>query len=54
LFLNLLEQLVDSGKLKRDDAIMADKGFDTNAELDSLGIKMNIPPKASLGMHMAK
>jgi hypothetical protein len=53
-FLYLLEQLVDSGKLKRGDAIMADKGFDTNAELESLGIKMNIPPKASSGMQMAQ
>ncbi len=45
-FLQLLGQLVASGKLLTCDAIMADKGFDTTEEIQSLGLSMNIPPRA--------
>ena len=44
-FLELLKQLIAAGRLNVGDAIMADKGFDTNSELQALGILLNIPPK---------
>jgi len=51
-FLQLLSQLVTKGKLIAGDAIMADKGFDTNEEIESLGLSMNIPPKARANSQM--
>ena len=43
-FLEVLRMKLESGKIKRGDAIMADKGFDIEAELKKLGLKLNIPP----------
>lgn len=53
-FLSLMEQLMSVGKLQPGDAIMADKGFDTNKELESIGLNMNIPPKARSGFQMSQ
>ena len=43
-FVNLLEKKMLVGEMLKDDAIMADKGFDIHEELDRLGLGLNIPP----------
>jgi len=43
---DVLRQLLDSGRLQRGDGIMVDKGFNIQAEVEELGLKLNIPPKA--------
>lgn len=43
-FLETLRQKLQTGKLSKGDAVMADKGFDISDELDKLELKLNIPP----------
>lgn len=45
--LDTLQQLIDSGKIKRGDGIMVDKGFLISEEIEKLGLKLHIPPFAS-------
>lgn len=45
-FYDLLKNLLDTGKLKSGDGIMADKGFTIEKEIGDLGLKLNIPPFA--------
>ncbi|XP_051813815.1 uncharacterized protein LOC127536712 isoform X2 [Acanthochromis polyacanthus] len=40
----LLEGLIECGYLKKGDALMADKGFLIEKDVESLGLKLNIPP----------
>ena len=43
-FLEILRQKVISGEIKKEDSIMADKGFDIQNDLKKLDLKLNIPP----------
>ena len=46
-FFKILEAFLKSGKLKQGDGIMTDKGFKIEKELESLGLRLNIPTFAS-------
>ncbi|XP_062585057.1 uncharacterized protein LOC134255348 [Saccostrea cucullata] len=51
-FLELLEILKDCGHILNGDAVMADKGFTIEEELNKLNIKLNIPPFIKEGKQM--
>ncbi|XP_078618709.1 uncharacterized protein LOC144886133 [Branchiostoma floridae x Branchiostoma japonicum] len=51
-FYDLLSDLMSEGKLKPGDAIMADKGFVIDKELEQLGLRLNIPPFSSSSCQM--
>ena len=42
--LKLIQSTLTAGEVKEDDAIMADKGFDIEDDLQKVGLKLNIPP----------
>ncbi|XP_053390346.1 uncharacterized protein LOC128553244 [Mercenaria mercenaria] len=44
--LEMFQQLLDSGRLKRGDGVMVDKGFLIKDEIEKLGLKLHIPPFA--------
>ena len=43
-FLEVLKYKIEISEIRYGDAIMADKGFNIDDELDELGIKLNQPP----------
>ena len=43
-FYDVLKLKLETGDLASGDAVMADKGFDIENELDKIGMKLNIPP----------
>ena len=43
---NVLQQLLDAGRLKAGDGVMVDKGFLIKEEIENLGLKLFIPPFA--------
>lgn len=51
-FIDLLSELVKSGKLRRGDGVMADKGFPIEKEIEAVGLKLNIPPFAPSAAQM--
>ncbi len=44
VFYELLQEMIDHGRIQAGDGIMADKGFRIEKELSSLGLTLNIPP----------
>ena len=52
-FYDLLEDLKTEGYVKENDAIMADKGFRIEKDLEKLGLNLNIPPFASSACQMS-
>lgn len=48
----LLQGLIECGYLKKGDALMADKGFLIEKDVESLGLKLNIPPFNKSNMQM--
>jgi hypothetical protein len=53
-FQDMLYDLIDEGYLRQGDALMADKGFNIEAEVGKCGLKLNIPPFATQGKQMSK
>ena len=51
--LELLSDLIDQEKVKIGDCVMVDKGFRIENEIDSLGLKLLIPPNASSTSQMS-
>lgn len=51
--LDLLQQLLDCGKLKKGDGVMVDKGFLIRDEIEKLGLRLFIPPFASTTCQMS-
>lgn len=47
-FFQLLQDLKDCGKILKNDAIMADKGFVIEEEMKELDLQLDIPPFASV------
>lgn len=45
---HILKQLLQSGVIKEGDGIMAGKDFPIEKEIESLGLKLNIPPVSQL------
>lgn len=43
-FFDLLKQKITNGEIYPNDAIMADKGFTIEKELEEIGLSLNIPP----------
>lgn len=52
-FFQLLKDLLDNGYIQPGDAVMADKGFTIQSELEELGLLLNIPPFASCTSQMS-
>ena len=52
-FYELLKELIKNDYIHIGDAIMADKGFTIEQELNELGLKLNIPPFASSACQMS-
>ena len=51
-FKETLQNLIEIGYLNRGDGVMADKGFNIEADVESIGLKLNIPPFAHSGKQM--
>lgn len=51
-FKTTLSKLIENGHLERGDGLMADKGFNIEHEVESTGLKLNIPPFAKSGTQM--
>ena len=51
-FYDLLRTLKSIGYIQDKDAIMADKGFTIQTEIENLGLSLNLPPFASAGKQM--
>jgi hypothetical protein len=43
----ILREKIESGHIKKGDTVMVDKGFSIRDELESLGLKLNIPAMAN-------
>ncbi|KAK7930464.1 hypothetical protein WMY93_006859 [Mugilogobius chulae] len=52
--ISLLEKLIDTGYLQKGDGIMADKGFLIEEEMQTLGLKLNMPPDVLVTKRIAK
>lgn len=52
-FYDLLRTLKSIGYIQDKDAIMADKGFTIQTEIENLGLSLNLPPFASAGEQMS-
>lgn len=52
-FYDLLRTLKSIGYIQDKDAIMADKGFTIQTEIENLGLSLNLPPFASAGKQMS-
>ena len=52
-FIQTLKDLLSNGYIQVGDAVMADKGFNIEKDLEKIGIKLNIPPFASGGCQMS-
>lgn len=52
-FYELLRTVKSIGYIQDNDAIMADKGFTIQTEIDNLGVSLNLPPFASAGKQMS-
>ena len=52
-FFKLLRDLVAQGYIQHGDAVMADKGFKIQKELEEMGLLLNIPPFASCKSQMS-
>ena len=48
-FYDVIRTMKDEGYVKDGDAIMVDKGFNIDKELNNLGLQINIPPFSSSG-----
>lgn len=53
-FFKPLQQLVESGYIKRGDSIMADKGFTISEDFENIDLKLNIPPFVSGGSQLSQ
>ncbi|XP_048245545.1 uncharacterized protein LOC124123830 isoform X2 [Haliotis rufescens] len=53
-FQSTLIDLLEIGYLEEGDGIMADKGFDIEAEVEKTGLRLNIPPFAKSGVQMSQ
>ena len=52
-FYDLLRTLKSIDNIQNKDAIMADKGFTIQTEIENLGLSLNLPPFASAGKQMS-
>lgn len=50
--LDMLKMLMESGRIKKGDGVMVDKGFLIREEIENLGLKLYIPPFASSSSQM--
>lgn len=53
-FKDMLCDLIYEGYLQQGDALMADKGFNIEKEVEKCGLTLNIPPFATQGKQMSK
>lgn len=53
-FKDMLCDLIYEGYLQQGDALMADKGFNIEKEVEKCGLRLNIPPFATQGKQMSK
>ena len=53
-FFDLVQDLIDEGKLLEGDGVMVDKGFHIEEDLKNVGLRINIPPFAKSGQQMSK
>lgn len=51
-FLNLLKHLRTAGKIHGGDGVMTDKGFRIEKDIETFGLRLNIPPFASASGQM--
>ncbi len=52
-FLELMKTLIEHNYMNKGDAIMVDKGFLTENELEEIGLRVNIPPFAQSDKQMS-
>ncbi|KAK3105240.1 hypothetical protein FSP39_020500 [Pinctada imbricata] len=53
-FKEMLQKLIEIGYLNTGDGVMGDKGFNIESEVESLGLRLNIPPFAQSGKQMSQ